>query len=167
MRIRNISHQGIRILFLILLAACNAPTIESLSTDTPQTAGQNWVIFSQKQAEEQGIVPRLVSSDNFWTPSNSDILKIEDQIVEFLHQNHNFFSYQPPVWERLDQYQSQFFGLKREGKQIIYGNYFCDNFGKDWKREFVSVLDGGECYFQIEYDLHRGEFIKLMVNGES
>jgi len=91
MRIRNISHQSIRILFLILFAACNAPTIESSSTDTPQTSGQNWVIFPQKQAEEMGIVAGLVSSDNYWTPSNSDIFKIEDQIVEFLSQNPNFF----------------------------------------------------------------------------
>jgi hypothetical protein len=71
------------------------------------------------------------------------------------------------VWERLDEYQRQYIGLERNGKQIIYGNYFCDNMGKNWRSEIVFVLDGGDCYFQVEYDVESGTFTKLLVNGES
>ncbi len=57
--------------------------------------------------------------------------------------------------------------LSVTGRQIIYGNYFCDNMGKNWRQEFVFVFDGGDCFFQVEYDVESGTFIKLWVNGES
>jgi hypothetical protein len=39
--------------------------------------------------------------------------------------------------------------------------------GMDWRQNVISVEDGGECYFQVEYDLESGTFIWLMVNGEA
>ena len=109
----------------------------------------------------------LAESDGLWTPSVDDILKLEEILPEYLSQNSSQFYRQPPVWQRLDEYQRQYIGLERGEKQIIYGNYFCNNSGVDWQQNLVLVEDGGECFFHVEFDVDSGEFIKLRVNGES
>lgn len=168
-------------LLLILLSACSLPTVgatpngEGHTTTIPVVespsaalAGdQNWVVFDEGQAEEMGMASWLVQSDGFWTPSNEDVLNLEAGIDAYLRQNSGAFYREPPVWERLDEYRRQYFGFKIGGKRFIYGNYFCNDVRMDWRGDFVMVLDGGDCYFQVEYDVEEGSFIQLMVNGES
>ena len=168
-------------MFLVVLAACDASTYEQLATGIAQTtaninlenptatvvADQNWVIIDEGNAEEMVTASGLVKSDNFWTPSVEDVLKLEENVAEYLSQNSYAFFYQPPVWERLDEYQRQYIGLERSGEKIIYGNFLCDNGDEGWRQEFVFAIDGGECYFQVEYDVKSGLFIKLLVNGEA
>jgi hypothetical protein len=133
----------------------------------PVMDDQNWVIFTEEQAEEMELASWLVDSDGFWTPSVDDILNLEEKIVEYLSQNSSYFYRQPPVWERLHEYQRQYIGLERGGRKIIYGNYFCNSGGVDWRQKLVIMIDGGECFFQVEYDVESGFFIKLLVNGEA
>ena len=156
-------------MFLAALVACNARPEGNGSTEITQTvtADQDWVIISKEQAEEMGIGSWLVESDDFWTPSENNILILEETIAEYLSQNSNQFYRQPPVWQRLDEYQRQYIGLERGGVQIIYGNYFCNNLGINWRQKLVIVDDGGDCYFQVEYNVDDGMFTMLMVNGES
>jgi len=170
---------AIGILFLLISQSCNAlpgeksssvtqspSTTESLESPT-MAANQNWVIFTKDQSEEMRIESWLVESDEFWTPSIDDIVTLEEKLTEYLMQNSKQFYRQPPVWQRLDEYQSQYIGLERGGRQIIYGNYFCSSGSKDWRRNIVEVIDGGDCYFQVEYDVENGLFINLRVNGEA
>ena len=161
--------QIIRIIFLAVVVACNAPPEGNGFTEITQTAtaDQNWMIVTNEQAEETGIASWLVESDGFWAPSVDDIFKLEEGLAEYLSQNSSYFYRQPPVWERLDEYQRQYIGLERGGRQIIYGNFFCNNLGMDWRKKLVIVDDGGDCYFQVEYDVDQGMFTMLMVNGES
>jgi hypothetical protein len=154
----------IAIVLLITLAACNA-----LSSDKPlvQPENQNWVIITKERAEELGIASWLVENDGFWTPSADDILNLEEKIAEYLSQNSSQFYRQPPVWEQLDEYQRQYIGLERGDRQIIYGNYFCNSGSVNWREKLVVVDDGGDCFFQVEYDVESEVFIKLLVNGVS
>ena len=55
---------------------------------------------------------------------------------------------------------------KMKHNKIIYGNFFCSE-EDNWRQEFVMAIDGGDCYFQVEYDVEIEKFIKLVVNGES
>lgn len=170
---------AIGILLLIILVSCNAGPGEKSSVETPVTAttrtlesptlevNQNWMIVTKEQAEETGIASWLVESDGFWTPSEDDIFKLEEGLAEYLSQNSSYFFSQPPAWERLNEYQRQFIGLERGGRQIIYGNYFCNSGGVNWWEKLVIVEDGGDCFFQIEYDVESEMFIKLLVNGVS
>ena len=165
------------LLFLAVLSACSAgadlpdaQTATQMKIDSPESTEmvyRNWVVFDQEQAEEMKVANWLFEVDGFWTPSEEDILKLEGGLAGYLSQNSEQFYRQPPVWERLDAYQRQYFGIERDGKQVIYGNYFCDNLGMDWRQDLVTVLDGGECFFQVEYDVEGGKFIWLMVNGEA
>jgi len=179
MKIGHILRQTTKIIFLAALVACNTPPEGNDSTEATQPATklvvksptvlaeQDWVIITRGQAEEMGIGAWLAESDDFWTPSENDISMFEKAIAEYLSQNSTFFYRQPPAWERLEEYQRQFIGLMRNGSHIIYGNYFCDNLGISWRQKLVIVEDGGDCFFQVEYDIERGMFIKLLVNGES
>jgi len=176
---QNRTRLFIGIMLLMSLVACSNLSnkklpVDIFSTATPKSpegltviADQNWVIIAKEQAEEMGIASWLVGSNGFWTPSVDDILKLEEKIAEYLSQNSSQFYRQPPVWERLDEYQRQYIGLERGDRKTIYGNYFCNSEGINWRQELVIVEDGGECYFQVEYDVESELFIKLMVNGEA
>ena len=163
MNLRNKLNLAMGILLLISLVSCSAPPLESL----PLEVDQNRVIVTREQAEEMGGVSWLVGSGNFWTPSVDNIFKLEEGLAEYLSQNSSQLFRQPPVWERLDEYQRQYIGRERGDRQIIYGNYFCNNIGMDWRQTLVIVDDGGDCYFQVEYDVESGLFIELTVNGEA
>jgi hypothetical protein len=132
--------------------------------------GERWVIFSAKQAREQGMGDWFLANPQtaeYWTPSAGDIFTLEERLVPYLqdHPDDRFSTQQVPIWERLSQYDRQYIGIVLDGKQIVYANYFCDSLETDWKKEFVFVLDGGDCFFQFKYDVDSGEFFDLQVNG--
>lgn len=170
---------GIIVLLLIMAVSCtssryeissvrNQPTAAELIRESKKTVeNRNWLVFDKKFAEEMGIASWLVEAGDFWTPSEDEIMKLEDRLAGYLSQNAVQFYRQPPVWERLDEYQRQYIGFERGGKKLIYGNFFCNNLGIDWRQGLVIVQDGGECYFQVEYDAESGMFTMLLVNGES
>jgi len=177
------------LLLLITFASCNSLMDVNSPADIPATAteksllsisatpesskspallaGQNWVVFDQEYAEEMGVGSWLLESDGFWTPALDDISKVEAEIAGYLSRNSHLFYHQPPVWQRLDEYQRQYIGFGRKGGRFIYGNFFCDSGSANWREDLVSVEDGGECFFQVEYDPEGGLFTKIMVNGES
>jgi hypothetical protein len=117
-----------------------------------------------------GIGTWLSSDKDFggyWTPTDEDILSLEGKLESFLRQNAESFRRQPPVWEQLDNYKRQYVGLTIKGKPVIYGNFFCTDTGLDWKEEWIFVLDGGDCFFQLQFDVESGTLTALMVNGEA
>ncbi len=133
--------------------------------------GEHWTIFSESQARETGIADWFAQngeSTDYWTPTESDVLAIENQVVSFLQENSDAFRLQEsPVWERLNKYNRQYLGIILGEKKIIYANFFCNSFESNWHKEFVFVLDGGSCFFQFKYDVNTGEFFDLQVNGEA
>lgn len=136
--------------------------------ETPMdTRDQKWVILNEVPAGNEEIASLLFENDGYWTPSMDDVLMMEENIIDYLTQNPNEFHWQPPIWEQLDEYNRQYIGLERGGKKIIFGNFFCESGKQDWKKDLIFAIDGGECYFQIEYDLENGFFTRLQVNGES
>lgn len=50
---------------------------------------------------------------------------------------------------------------------VVYGNFFCSDPGMDWKKEWIFVMDGGDCFFQLQFDIASGAFSELMVNGDA
>jgi hypothetical protein len=147
-------------LVLQFLLACSA---------SPQPIqGEKWVIFSAEQAREQGLGEWLVANGQtpeYWTPSENDVLALEDELSAYLQNNPDRFYEGTPVWKRLDEYDRQYIGMMLDGKKIIYANYFCDSIETDWRKDFVFVMDGGDCFFQFKYDVDSAEFFDLQVNG--
>ena len=163
MHIKRLSVVVLLSIILQLVAAC--------SLSAPNIQGESWVIFSDKQARELGIADWFIQpgqTAEYWTPSEEAVLAIEGGLVSFLQENPDrFYSQGTPVWERLDDYNRQYLGIVLDGKRLVYANYFCDSTGRDWKKDFVMVLDGGDCFFQFKYDVDSGEFFDLQVNGNA
>lgn len=152
---------------LLRIIACGA--IFSLLTGCRSTSSTTDV-WTEGHAEKTGIGTWLSSESDFggyWTPTEEDILNLEGKLDSFLRENSEQFNSQPPVWEQIKNYKRQYAGLIINGKQLIYGNFFCTETGVDWREEWVIVMDGGDCFFQLRFDMESGEFMNLMVNGEA
>ncbi len=109
---------------------------------------------------------RVIFSDDAFTPDESTIMLLEARVPSFLAQQQNKFSaHKPPILERFDAYKFQYWGEMENGKRVIVVNAFCANFD-NWKTQRVFVLDGGDCFFNVKYDMETGTFFDLSVNGE-
>lgn len=156
----------------ILLGMLLSVMLSSLLAGCTSTSSTNnvWTIFPEHRAEEMGIGTWLFLETDFegyWTPTEEDILNLEGKLDSFLRQNAQSFRRQPPVWEQLDNYKRQNVGVTIKGKPVIYGNFLCTETSVDWKKEWVFVLDGGDCFFQLQFDVETGTFMELTVNGEA
>ena len=137
----------------MLFGGCSASSIS--------TGGVEGVIFPAGQANSVGDATGRKGL-TYWTPSESDIASAFPKIRGFLK------SEAPSIASRLSQYRCQYFGIIVEGKKRIYCNFFHRDGGiVNWKSEPLFVLDGGDWYFQLEYDLESEKCLNLRINGEA
>ena len=134
--------------------------------------GEKWVVFPAEQARRQGLADWLGEDGQppeYWTPSENDVLALENTLGAYLQQTNSdrLNGQKAPIWERLDEYNRQYIGVIPDGKKIIYANYFCDSLERDWRKDFLFVMDGGDCFFQFKYDVDAAEFFDLLVNGNA
>lgn len=166
------------IVLLLVLVACSSesaplsqpaqPTapVQTVSQGQPyqdlQVAGLEAVIIPGGQAPQyiQTMFGRQESG--YWTPSQDDILKMEEQLKIYLQ---NFVGQN--VLKDLSSYKRQYVGIVKEESKLLLGNYFCEVSSIDWKQQPVIVEDGGNCYFQAELDMDSGQIVYFMVNGGS
>ena len=157
-------HQKLTMLIILLtlaLTACNP--IRPLAPN----ASANSVIFTAEQSQAQlyFIAPNATGA---WQPSAADVAQLEADLPAFLQSAENpWLRTDPPIWERAPDYMRQYLGIVENGQEVIYANFFCSDFDLDWQEEFVLVMDGGDCYFQVKYNPTTGEFYDFSVNGES
>lgn len=148
--------------FVLFISSCSP---------SAKMQGEHWVIFSEKKASDWKIGSWFVQDGEtieYWTPAEENIIALENDLVSFLEENPDrFYNSDTPVWERLDEYNRQYVGIVLDGKQIIYANYFCDSVEIDWRKDFVFVMDGGDCFFQFKYDVDAATFFDLQVNGNA
>ncbi|MBN1148062.1 MAG: hypothetical protein JXA78_12460 [Anaerolineales bacterium] len=124
------------------------------------------VIFTEEHAAQQGRIFGD-SVQGYWTPSQADVIALETGLPAFLQVSPGFFQPQPPIWERLQNYKRQYLGIQENGKRVIYANFFCQAPAVDWKNQLVMVADGGDCYFQIKFEVDAHRFYDLQVNSEA
>lgn len=124
------------------------------------------VIFSQEEAEQMDLGRLLASNvSGYWTPGQEDVIALEGKLEPYLEQAASQ-SYYGPL-KPLDEYKRQYVGILIDGQQVIAVNFFCDPLNHDWQREFVFVMDGGACFFELKYNVKTAEFYDLSIHGES
>ncbi len=158
-----LNNRKIFLVLILFLTAC-------ASQPASNTEGENWVAFSADKAQADEMLKWLFSAGaEYWSPTEADVLKIESGLPAYLQENESaFYMTDAPIWEQLDEYNSQYVGIVLDGKKIIYANYLCKSgVDTEWKDQFVFVADGGACYFQFKFDTSAGEFFNLLVNGEA
>ncbi len=163
---------------VLSLIACNGTTEpdskmdpKSLLIETPEYTG---VIITEDAAPEFGILfDKAVTG--FWQPSVNDVSEAEECIRRYLvsaQDDPELDTYQKDkvafILNNLAKYRRQYVGIVVDGEKRIGCNLFLsDHSYPDWERAPVYLIDGGNYFWQIEYDLLKDECINFYVHGEA
>ncbi|MEO0825961.1 MAG: hypothetical protein AAFX95_00430 [Cyanobacteria bacterium J06639_16] len=154
--------------------AANTPEIPALPIILIQESDYRGVIFSAAEAERQRLeIPMTADTVEFWSPSAADIAHLEAQILPALLTDERLsdgvgFNPVRPLEETLPDYGRQYFGyFTTDGAAIIYASFFCNASVEDLMDGGGPPLDGGDCYFQIHYNIDTDEYFDLYVHGEA
>jgi hypothetical protein len=71
----------------------------------------------------------------------------------------------PDLWQKLPRYKRQYVGFVINGHKRIFCNFYCSEESLSCKP--VVYEDGGDCFFQIEYDVEKEQVDKISINGEA
>lgn len=55
--------------------------------------------------------------------------------------------------------------IDSKGHKLVFANFFCRHYDRDWKTRLFVVDDGGNCYFSMIVNLNTAEVKRLSVNG--
>ncbi len=151
-----------------LLAGCDVLSWFQPPVVYVQTATLEGVIFSAEEAASQRIGRYGTEPDGgYWTPSRADVLDLEAGLADFLTEN-QFEFVRNPIADDLPGYRRQYVGFVLDGRWVIYASFFCEWFDDPhWRTRFFQILDGGDCFFQLLYDVEARRYFDLMVNGEA
>ncbi|HET8946995.1 MAG TPA: hypothetical protein VFQ07_08425 [Candidatus Polarisedimenticolia bacterium] len=96
----------------------------------------------------------------YWTPSTADVLRAEAGLAKHLAGT------TPALAVKYSGYLRQYMGFVVDSRRKIHMNFLCwKPETPGWRCSPVVVDDGGDCYFQVDYDLTTGEYENLQVNG--
>lgn len=160
----------VKSLIVFLLGICciilTPPRVKALeSFEVVKTDEFEGVIIPREKAKDFMKAFSGIEEKESWTPGKDDVLKLEEKIESYLKKA--AVKRSPQLWSKLAPYKRQYLGLMRNNRRVIYVNFFCDAFKKDWKTVPVAVNDGGDCFFNVTYDVDRTTFDDLQVNGEA
>jgi hypothetical protein len=55
--------------------------------------------------------------------------------------------------------------INGKGEKEVWINGFCNTWDTHWKKEILFVKDGGNCYFNLKFNLSTKECFEVAVNG--
>ena len=115
----------------------------------------------------EGQVDRLyVGETAFWTPTAEDVAALEAGLGAFLQKRADP-RLDAQVLPTLPSYNRQYVGIIEDGRRKVYVLFYCDIPLEELQDDILIVLDGGDCYFQLKYDIEDKMFDELMVNGQA
>ena len=134
-----------------------------------------WILSNRNTkstADEQQKIARIVP-DNFPTafvnghrtfpfrPTTEQIKKVELQLQKYLEKNR-------PELKKIDSYYRQYTGFKTNGSpDNIRANFLCEVNDDQWKKEWIMVFDGGDCYFNFSFNVNTSEITDFSTNGNA
>ena len=104
----------------------------------------------------------LAMPNGDWRPAPGDVQRIRSQVRAFV--DHEALK-QHLRLERWERYTFQYQGILLHGKRIVFVNAFCEPPPSDATTQFVTVDDGGPCYFQLWWDPLKKSFVGIEFNG--
>ena len=140
----------------------NDPTETVLTPPTEQESVRD-VIIHADTVDLDSVLININDFEDLWTSTDDDVLQLEAGLADYLEQNA-----QPEhtrIWQELADYKRQYVGIVQDGQAKIYANFFCEGDNSD--TTLVIVLDGGDCYFHVLYNVEEEQFSYLSVNGEA
>lgn len=100
------------------------------------------------------------TSPTYWTPEKAHVIDLENRLVVYLRGK------APPnskIRKDLRSYRRQYIGIVHEDRRLIFTNFFCETNRQDWTRKPIAVDDGGDCFFQLQFDPEKHAFSSLVI----
>jgi hypothetical protein len=134
------------------------------------TIVQSGVIFSAQQTEQIALDQKWTRwmAPPYWTPNEQDISALEQTFAIYLRSVP--MDSAKTISEHFNEYRRQYFAYTLNGERWIFVNALCDARWKGayfWRVQFISVSDGGACYFHFRYNVTKSQVHDLDINGES
>ncbi|UJR80185.1 hypothetical protein [Sandaracinus amylolyticus] len=103
-----------------------------------------------------------------WTPSPADVLALERGLEAYLTSRGELglAGRWPRDWR-------QYTGIETEGgSRLVIGSFACRLDGppelqRAFREHWISVNDGGDCFFTVHWDATRETFTALTKNGDA
>lgn len=119
---------------------------------------------------------RVILRSGKWTPSQAEADAAFRCAQQFLTGPTVKEKYQPSQLDLIRQhareYRVQFVGQYRNGKKIIFCNFFPAQFPEEkqdpfsyWRQQLVGVMDGGFWFWRIDYDPQSDGCSEFSSNG--
>jgi hypothetical protein len=161
----NITAVWVFICWLLTCVACATPQAVQGDTGPPcpehpvvKVGTGQGVIFPAGRGFVGGYKHGVITE--YWTPSEAEVIQAEVGLATYLTQ------VAPTLAGKYASYTRQYAGFVFEGHRRIFMNFLCwPATSPGWRCASVGVDDGGDCYFQLEYDVTTGEYSHLSVNG--
>jgi hypothetical protein len=133
----------------------------------------------------ESFVDEWGPSEGFWTPTESEIAKIEaiipltlkraleepDELADLVGSNGKDFARQeiPKILANYSVYARQYAGIVVNGKRRIWCNFFdrrhVEQQPDGWRRSWLVVFDGGSSYWRIECEVDTGRCTDFNSNA--
>lgn len=126
------------------------------------------VILTKEFLEERAPWVPPVPPSEYWTPKVDQVLTLESKLEEFVAKNGpSFHSGYAPSKEELSTYGRQYFGITNRQGSFIIGSFVCQQLSEkfEWQNEVIAAATGGgDCFFHVNYDPYKLEFIGIAAN---
>jgi hypothetical protein len=98
---------------------------------------------------------------------DADLFMIEKILKECIEDYNNSEKLAKDI--NLDEYDMQLIPyLNQDGDKVVYVNCYCDPQGRANPNDgFVTVFDGGNCFFRLRINLDKQSYYKFSTNGHA
>ena len=136
---------------------------ETIPTSPTQQEDVRDVIIDADTVDIDSVPINVNNVEDLWTPTEDDVLQLEAGLSTYLQQNAE--PEHKRIWQELADYKRQYVGIVQDGQDKIHTSFFCDSINFDTTR--MTIAGGGDCYFQVIYNVEEDLFSYLNVHGES
>lgn len=105
------------------------------------------------------------SNDGYWSPSATDVMVLEEELVKSFATRQKVGLRVPPA----NEYSRQYVGLFKGGRRYIYGNFYPKQSSVSDPKQAKAfvVCDGGPAFWGVVFDVERQAFDEPLFNGPS
>jgi hypothetical protein len=139
---------------------------------------KNYAAYVILPCSKGNFIKWPVEAKELWLPDSSIIENIFSQMPngldslekEIPRNPHDLYDTLPKrnLLRPLQTYYFQVLGvIAKDNHKMIYFNAACEVEGGGWTKGLYYVLDGGNCFFNVVYDLTDGKWKFLRINGQA
>jgi hypothetical protein len=156
-------------------AACSGdlapgPATGGGPTSGTEVSGDGWrgVLLGSGVDHLQRPGGEVVDADSF-VPTEDDVRRFEEQVPDLLPtaDGGSNPSGEPVTEDDLATHVRQYTGVEGGGERHLVIAGICEGAadGLDWRAGWITVSDGGTCYWDAAMDLATGEVLRFSFHG--